>query len=464
MARRGIAANQREWLVAELEDWRSRELVTPDQASRILALYDSPTDLAERRRAILLRTLMGIAAFLMGLAALLLIGYNWQRIPPGIKLLNAFALLIGLHAAAFYLRYRRNSKLLSDVTFGLACLVYGGAIFLIAQVFHFNAHSPGLVWWWAVGILPFALALDSVLLHALVAGLLAIWCGMEIFGFSTLGGWVFGLWRFLPSAAYSLPLLALPGLAWGYRRSSLATVWTYVVVLAWWAALQPLAWHQPELSPYFIGIVGAITMLAAACHRRESPFAAPYHELGTLLVTGPLLGLSFYEANRELLDRNKEDQPAEMVAAGVLIVVTLAAVAGALSFAARFRGAPSSRSDERLLETARRQWLPVALSALMAFFVVWHVARGGPLVPTILANVALIALGFWLISTGLRAQNGRTFASGVVYLLAWCIMRYIDLFGDFGGMLGAALLFFLCGIAMFGVAWFWRQRKEESHV
>ena len=32
--------------------------------------------------------------------------------------------------------------------------------------------------------------------------------------------------------------------------------------------------------------------------------------------------------------------------------------------------------------------------------------------------------------------------------------------GAFGGLLGASLMFFLCGATLFGVALYWRRRKE----
>jgi hypothetical protein len=43
-------------------------------------------------------------------------------------------------------------------------------------------------------------------------------------------------------------------------------------------------------------------------------------------------------------------------------------------------------------------------------------------------------------------------------------MRYVDLFGDFGGLLGASVMFFLCGAALFGLAIYWRRRKEVADV
>ncbi len=88
----------------------------------------------------------------------------------------------------------------------------------------------------------------------------------------------------------------------------------------------------------------------------------------------------------------------------------------------------------------------------MVILLVWHLIIGEPLLPTIVANVAMIFLAFWLMGVGLREDRGQPFAAGVVYFLLWAVVRYVDLFGDFGGMLGAALMFFLCGGALFGVA------------
>ena len=68
--------------------------------------------------------------------------------------------------------------------------------------------------------------------------------------------------------------------------------------------------------------------------------------------------------------------------------------------------------------------------------------------PTIAANIAMVAVALWLIRFGLTEDRSRPFGAGVVYLLLWAVLRYVDLFGAFGGMLGASLMFFLCGGAL----------------
>ena len=66
----------------------------------------------------------------------------------------------------------------------------------------------------------------------------------------------------------------------------------------------------------------------------------------------------------------------------------------------------------------------------------WNLFLGTPLVPTVLANLALVAVSIWLMQVGLREDRGRPFSAGVLLFLLWAVLRYIDLFGDFGGMLG----------------------------
>jgi hypothetical protein len=86
------------------------------------------------------------------------------------------------------------------------------------------------------------------------------------------------------------------------------------------------------------------------------------------------------------------------------------------------------------------------------------------ILPTIATNIALIVFAIWLIRAGLREDRGTLFAAGVSVFLSWAVFRYADLFTGVGGMLGASLMFFLCGAALFGMARFWAHRKELGHA
>ncbi|MBA2564971.1 MAG: DUF2157 domain-containing protein [Gemmatimonadetes bacterium] len=444
-------------------------MLSPEQAARILDLYPSVDEVVARKRSRAVLALMGVAALLVGLAALLLVGYNWQAMPRPFKLLVVFGAIVGTHLTALFLRYRTREQAGSEATFFLGCLFYGAGIWLVAQIFHLNAHFPDGVWWWAVGVLPFALCLDTLLLHAFLVALLGLWAGMEVLGFSHLATLFLGQWRF-PNGAYTLPLLALPGLLWAYRKGSPATVSLYVPLLTWWFVLQPFSWHWGANSTYFIGAVGALLLILAETHRSDSPFEIPYRLYGVLLVGGVLVVLSFFDFNRHLLSEGAAR--GGLIQTGVIVALALGSLAVA-SLVPRDpeRAARGDALARGLAGTLRRQWLPAGLLLLMVLAPLSGLLAQSPqgfhtaaLLQTVLANVAMIACALWLTGIGLRDDRGRPFAAGVLYFLLWAVLRYADLFGDFGGMLGAAAMFFLCGATLFAVALYWRRRKSVRHA
>jgi uncharacterized membrane protein len=452
MSKRAINAKQRAWLLDELSVWRRDAIVSEPQAQRIADLYEGAGEMAERGRSRAVFILMAAAAMLVGLAALLLIGYNWDDLSRGTKLAIVLGTIALTHTAGFSLRYRRSSPALSETVFFLGCLFYGAGIWLVAQTFHINAHYPDGIWWWAVGVLPFALCLETRLLHALLVGLLALWAGQEVLNFGHLGGWLFGRWDFLPNGAYSLPLLALPGIVWAYRKQSVKTLALYVPLLAWWTVLQAFAWKLGSNPIYFVGSVGALLLVVAEAHAVGSRFAIPYRRYGALLVGGALVPLSFYDLNKHLVGESlgMVGPPALLAVVAVAIVML------------------SNRGGTNNLG---RQAIPLALALLMALLplvagVSKDVSGAGTaaLVLTVLVNVAMVAGAFWLMQVGLQEDRGRPFGAGVLYFLLWAVLRYVDLFGDFGGMLGAALMFFMCGGALFGVARYWQGRKEVRYA
>ena len=449
MSKRAITAQQRAWLLDELSLWRRDAIVSDQQAQRIADLYEGAGELAERGRSKAVFILMAAAATLVGLAGLLLIGYNWEALSRGTKLTMVLGTVALTHAAGFSLRYRRNAAALSENVFFLGCLFYGAGIWLVAQAFHLDAHYPDGVWWWAVGVLPFALCLETRLLHALLVGLLGLWAGMEVLEFGHLGAWLFGRWDFLPNGAYSLPLLALPGIVWAYRKQSVKTLSLYVPLLAWWTVLQVFAWQLGSNPFYFVGSVGALLLVVAESHAAGSRFAVPYRYYGSLLVGGVLVPLSFYQLNQHLVGEWASGfGPSALLALLGLAVVLVT-----------YRTVP------------RRQAIPLGLALLMAILPLMTAgcrnsscADAAALLPTVLVNVAMLAGAFWLMQVGLREDRGRPFGAGVLYFLLWAVLRYVDLFGDFGGMLGAALMFFLCGGALFGVARYWQGRREVRYA
>jgi uncharacterized membrane protein len=484
MQHRPISSSVREWLVGELGVWRSEGVVANGQPDQILAIYETATEAASRRRSMAMYALSSLAALLIGLAALLLVSYNWQAMPATGKLAVIFAALTGLHGSAFALRARGSWRLGSEVLFFLGCILYGSAIWLIAQIFHIQSHYPDGIWFWALGVLPFALGLETVLLHALYAGLLAIWVGTEVLGFQGLDPWLFhGLC--LPKAAWTLPLMVLPGLLWAYKKRSAFAVGVYAPLLAWWAVLQPVAWQWDVDPIYFVGLAGSLLLLIAEMHRENNPLAKPYRLYGVLITGGVLVPLSFGDYVFRLA---RHGSPAENYAAALAIGLLGAVAALAVILGQQREAAAESRDEMPFGGALRRQWLPLAMVLFLAGLCGWSglfnhydpqhpwygyhghssfdLVRWTPqvLVPVAAANVMMIVLALWLMRVGLRHDRTEPFAAGVLYFLLWAVLRYEDLFAGVGGMLGAAVMFLLCGVGLLAVARFWLHRKEHHHV
>jgi uncharacterized membrane protein len=473
MTRRPLAGSQLAWLRDQLDLWREHDLVSPEQAKGILDLYETPQQTAARQAARGVFVLLAVAGLFFALAVLLLIGFNWEALPAFVKLTLIVSAVLGTHATALTLRERWGWPRAAELVFFFGCLLYGAGLFLIGQVFQINAHWPDGLWWWALGVLPFALALETALPHALLAVLLATWAGVEVIGFG-LDASPRWWWLWPGGKALSLPLLVAPGLVRAYRTRSAAVLALYVPVCVWWLVLETIVWRVDANPAYLLGAAGAVLLLLAQAWAEDRRFAAVYRTWGVLLVGGVLAVLSYYDFNRwsaQDFGRGTGFGP-ETLSGWLQPIVIGVLVASGVAFARRRHGDVPEAPRELL----HRQWLPAALAAFMAVLSLMAAARAGPdveasavslavlvFLPTVAANVAMVALGVWLIGVGLREDRGLPFAAGVGYLLLWAWLRYIDLFSSFGGMLGAALMFFLCGAVLTAVALYWRRRREVLH-
>jgi hypothetical protein len=80
MERRPISDQIRQWLLGEMEAWRAGGILADDQPRRILDVYETATEAAGRRRSLATFAVSGVAALMIGLAALLVVSYNWQAL------------------------------------------------------------------------------------------------------------------------------------------------------------------------------------------------------------------------------------------------------------------------------------------------------------------------------------------------------------------------------------------------
>ena len=458
MDKRPLTHSMRQWLLDELEHWRSLGLVSEDQANAIVDLYETPKQSSARHQSTAIYVLIGIAASFVALAAFFCIAVSWEQLPSPLKLLILLGVVCGSHGLGFYLRYGLQAKIFSEFAFFFGSLLYGAAIALIADIFSMHDHPAAGFWWWALGVLPLALFLDTVVTHLLLVTLLAIWVGVEAidFGPHRLAA--------LPRLA-TLPIFAGLGIGWAYQKRSPTAIGLYVPLVAWWLVLLPFAFTWRENPIFFIGSVGALLLILAEVHAEGSRFAIPYRLYGALLCMGVLALLSFHEIHRDL---GRIENLLPFIGQSVLITMVSAGVFLIAFVVQSQRGASYERP---MFAFAVRQWLPLSMAALMLLMTLYYAAMkdfqiqrgdwGVVLLPTVLANIGMLVLAFWLMMFGLREDRGFPSAGGVLFFLLWSVFRYAEWFGNRGGMLGASCMFFVCGAAIFAFAMFWHVRKKE---
>lgn len=460
-----LSSSNRRWLSEQLEQWQSEGILTADQSRQIMSRYESVREAAAFSNNLAVNALLGTASLLVVAGVFLLISFNWEFMPTAAKLLLIFSTILGTYYTAFSVRQRAMIGL-SNVLFFLGASFYGCGIMLIGQMFHLSGRTPDAIWWWILGIFPLVVCLESLLLHALLVGLLAFWCGSEVFGYGDLGMTFFFRWRWIPNGAYSLPLLAAPGVLFAYRRNLSGALWMYVPLLAWWLSLQSYAWdsvwnwnHNPL---FFVAGIGGLLLIAAEAHPPRSSLAIPWRLYGVLTLGATLIPLSYQETHDVRWWNRDDPRVGALLQAVAMISLTLIA----LAVLARLQGRWSTGGEllRALKVTARRQIVPVAITLLMAFLSLWYSLFREPILPTILSNLAMLVFGIWLMLVGVQEDRGRPFAAGVLYFLLWTTIRYIDLFGEMGGMLGGAGFFFTCGVFLFGMAWFWKVRTRKTEV
>lgn len=145
-------------------------------------LSDVAVERAGRKSTKLIASVSVIASILLGLGAILFIASGWKVIPSFIKVL---ILMTGTYAAYFtgyHLRYQReNLPAVGGAILFLSAVLFGGALMLMAQIYHVTASHRTLVLIWLAGVLPLAYVLSSKPLAALASGLFFVWIGLPYF-------------------------------------------------------------------------------------------------------------------------------------------------------------------------------------------------------------------------------------------------------------------------------------------
>lgn len=414
----------REWLTKESQLWHEQGILQPGQRDQILARYPEE-EAGTGRMAFVLRA---FGVLLFGAAVMLVVGHNWSELARGERLATVVAGVALLQGIGLWHTFnaRRTGSALGHLA---GCLMFGAGIALVGQTYHMDAHSPDALLAWCLGTLPFALVLESALLHVATLALAATWLLME------LGDYGDALPPQIKWTRLMFLLLLLPSAATAYR-SRLPVV---AGAVAWALAATWFVFRGGFAIACFTLPLGL-----AALHPTGSPYARGFRFIGTLGVTA----ITIYVG---MLGRSDNGSGLGLLRDPFMLGLSLIAAVWALR---------SGLRDE----DDSRTWPAVIVLGTLALGLGHEIAPHSVLAQTLVratANVITIAIAVWLVRTGLSEGRLRPYVYGSLVFLAWLTARYVDIAEDFG-MLGTAGFFAAVGVILFILAKVWRAQKESS--
>lgn len=415
----------REWLAKESQLWHEQGILQPGQRDQILARY--PAEAAGPGRMAFVLRAFGVLLF--GAAVMLVVGHNWSELARGERLATVVAGVALLQGLGLW--YTFNARRTGSVLGHLAgCLMFGAGIALVGQTYHMDAHSPDAVLAWCLGTLPFALALESALLHLATVALAAVWMLME------LGPQSFAHPPHLTGLRLTFLLLLLPSAAAAYRGKQ-----PVIAGAIAWASMAN--WFNFGGGVTIAGF--ALPLALAALHPLSSPYGRGFRFVGALGVTIITLVIGMLSRSRSsMLETGLLRDP-------LLLALTLGAAGWALWAGKRDKD-------------ASRTWPAAIALGTLALGLAHELGLRSEIADALVkaaANVLTLTTAVWLVRTGLSEGRLRPYVYGSLVFLAWLTARYVDIAKDFG-MLGTAGFFAAIGVILFILARVWRAQKDEA--
>jgi len=296
-----VADDRGEWLRREAARWVAEGLLSAEQAEAILARHagaaaaegapagPAPAGidaaaLDERvrekglRQGRVVAVVSTLAVVLIGIGAILFFAANWAEMPRWGKLAVVFAPLAGSFLLAWRLRFSPGEHpAIGEALLLLGAILYGSAIFLVAQIFHIRAHWPnGVLWWWLGAlVLAYAALSRSALVLALL--LVPVWVGCEsVFWFDREKDeavWLLVLLMFLAAGTIYLAagrihrrLRGAPPFAGAFEAlgSVVLLAWAYVLSFGWFHHEMGAAVTEAPLALRWAIGLGAVALGATA--------------------------------------------------------------------------------------------------------------------------------------------------------------------------------------------------------
>ncbi|MBL8840632.1 MAG: DUF2157 domain-containing protein [Planctomycetes bacterium] len=295
-------------------------------APRLAELLMAPRDTAR----LAVRIVAALGGLLLAASLLSFIAWHWDELSSAAQLGVVFGALAVLHAGGFWLAVATDrAPAVGGALTAAAMLGLGGAIALVAQVYHLESRwHHGLLAWWLLNV-PFVLLARRRLFLLIVAPLFMVWLGCFA---DAWGEFFHGRYDEATAITFALlggatALLGASALLRVVRAAPLADLLAPLARLACFGLLFLLAFHD-FLSLFFWGA----TPSDAERFARVSELLVP--GLAALAAGGALAGFAAWRGGASGV-RSREALDAAFGALAFLLLGTLhAASPGSLHVAA----------------------------------------------------------------------------------------------------------------------------------
>ncbi len=115
-----------------------------------------------------------IGAVFVGIGIASLIAANWSTISPTTKVVIILCMMLSSYAGGWYLLEHTKATRSGAALILLGALIYGGGIFLVAQIFHIRAEWLDGMVLWIIGVIAIAIALQTIIPLFVLAMILAL--------------------------------------------------------------------------------------------------------------------------------------------------------------------------------------------------------------------------------------------------------------------------------------------------
>jgi len=406
------------FIALEAKKWVSEKLIDASQARKICNKYGVDFD-NPKQKTKGYNTLITLGYLFIGIALIILISENWEEIPRMLKTSVLITTTLGINIVAL-LKYKTDRSK-ANTLFFFGGLIYGTSIILIAQIYHLGEHMPDGIWWWAIGLLPFALLSKSNYLMALPFILGSIWFTME---WSEFDNYKISYLLFIILSIYSL---------YKDHKDTLFFVGTSIATFMFLLTT----------TNYFIAGSSVLAVLSfllifyAFSFFLESLNSDKFKDYGKILKNLALLAISINLLTRTYSEFWGVDFNQFFFTITALISIPI-------------------------LLYYKQSIVAISWGTILLLHIFIQTLIGQsiyPLYMQVFYSFIFMAFSIGLIISGINKSLAYYFFLGIINVLLFAFSRYLDLFGD--DYIGTSVLFIALAVILLGSAKYWRVVNDK---